>query len=257
MERQQRGVQSIEVGGQLLRALVDQGKPMALRDLANSADMPPAKAHPYLVSFAKIGLVEQDASSGLYALGPLALRLGLACLENLTPVRAALPLVAGLSNEIEQTVTIAIWGSHGPMVVRIEESSHPVRVNMRIGAVMSLLTTATGQLFAAYLPPRLVEDLIMEELMRTQPQHARRASLKHNEESLAEIRRRSLARTLGQPIPGINAFSAPVFDRTGSIVLAITAMGPSGTFNEAWNGSIAKAVAARAALVSRQLGYRT
>ena len=59
MENDKRGIQSIEVGGQLLRALVRSGEPMMLRDLAAAAGMPPAKAHPYLVSFARLGLVEQ------------------------------------------------------------------------------------------------------------------------------------------------------------------------------------------------------
>ena len=73
----QRGIQSIEVGGQLLRALAHQGRPMALKDLAAAAGMAAAKAHPYLVSFGKIGLVKQDRASGRYGLGSLALQLGL------------------------------------------------------------------------------------------------------------------------------------------------------------------------------------
>lgn len=47
--RGSRGIQSIEVGGQLLLALAHHGRPMALKDLARDAGMPPAKAHPYLV----------------------------------------------------------------------------------------------------------------------------------------------------------------------------------------------------------------
>ena len=74
-DRAQRGIQSIEVGGQLLRALVHHGRPMALKDLEREAEMSPAKAHPYLVSFSRLGLIEQDRSSGHYLLGPLALQL--------------------------------------------------------------------------------------------------------------------------------------------------------------------------------------
>ena len=57
---EQRGIQSIEVGGQLLHALAHAGRPLALKDLAREADMTPAKAHPYLVSFGAVGLVEED-----------------------------------------------------------------------------------------------------------------------------------------------------------------------------------------------------
>ena len=77
MIKERRGIQSIEVGGQLLNALVKSGTPMMLKDLASEAGMPPAKAHPYLVSFAKLGLIEQNPATARYELGPLALELGL------------------------------------------------------------------------------------------------------------------------------------------------------------------------------------
>ena len=54
----QRGIQSIEVGGRLLLALAREGRPMALKDLAQAAGMIPPKAHPYLVSFGKLGLID-------------------------------------------------------------------------------------------------------------------------------------------------------------------------------------------------------
>ena len=38
------------------------------------------------------------------------------------------------------------------------------------------------------------------------------------------MRAHGLARAVGVPIPGINALSAPVFDHTGAIVLAVTAV---------------------------------
>ena len=44
MEQAKRGIQSVEVGGQLLLAMADQAKPMMLRDIAALAELPPAKA---------------------------------------------------------------------------------------------------------------------------------------------------------------------------------------------------------------------
>ena len=85
-----RGIQSVEVGGTLLQALVRHGGPMMLKDLAADAGMPAAKAHPYLVSFGKLGLIEQDPASGRYGLGPFALQMGLTALHALDPLKAAL-----------------------------------------------------------------------------------------------------------------------------------------------------------------------
>ena len=40
VEQEKRGIQSVEVGGQLLLAMADQAKPMMLRDIAALAEMP-------------------------------------------------------------------------------------------------------------------------------------------------------------------------------------------------------------------------
>src|SRR5579883_2626882 len=100
----QQGIQSVEVGARLLRALVDAPRAQMLRDLAAAARMPPAKAHRYLVSLARIGLVEQQLETGLYDLGPFALALGLSAVARLDPVTAAGPVLLELRQEIEQTV---------------------------------------------------------------------------------------------------------------------------------------------------------
>jgi DNA-binding IclR family transcriptional regulator len=75
------------------------------------------------------------------------------------------------------------------------------------------------------------------------------------DEAVAEIREKGLARAVERPIPGVNAFSAPVFDHTGSIALVITAIGPSHTFDADWDGAIAEEVRKCAATVSMRLGF--
>jgi DNA-binding IclR family transcriptional regulator len=73
------GIQSIEVGAPLLRALVDGGDAMTLTALATRAHMPLSKTHKYLASFVRVGLMTQGANA-LYKLGPFARELGLAAL---------------------------------------------------------------------------------------------------------------------------------------------------------------------------------
>ncbi len=51
-----RGIQSVEVGGQLLKALARTGRRMALKDLAREAEMTAAQAPPHLGRFSKLGL---------------------------------------------------------------------------------------------------------------------------------------------------------------------------------------------------------
>jgi len=258
MTKSRRGIQSIEVGGTLLQALVDAGAPLPLRELARRAGMTSAKAHPYLVSFGALGLIEQDPLTGRYGLGPFALQLGLVSLQLLSPVRIAIPAITALGDAIGHTVALAVLGTHGPTIVYIHESSRPIHVNMRAGTVMSTVDTATGRVFSAYLPAKRAQHLIARE--QKDPAVIAQAAARRPKTELdgvfADVRARGMARAVGEPIPGINALSVPVFDHTRGIVLAVTAIGPAGSFDPAWDGSLAHALRQCAADVSRRLGYK-
>ncbi|MEQ1883011.1 MAG: IclR family transcriptional regulator [Burkholderiales bacterium] len=255
MKKSRRGIQSIEIGSALLLELAKQVQPLALKDLAGAAGMTAGKAHPYMVSFLNVGFVTQT-EGGRYELGPLALQLGLARLQRLDPVKEASQLIEELARETGQSVALAVWGNLGPTIVRLEEPVQPLHVNLRTGTVMSLGHTATGRLFAAYMPPQVVKPLLGDDLARFgyasgQVAPLSQAALKI---ALAEVRKHGLSRTRGHPIPGIDALCAPVFDSAGHIVLGILVMGPSATFDSTWDGAIATPLLRCAAEVSKRTG---
>ncbi len=257
----QRGIQSIEVGGQLLHALAHAGRPLPLKDLAAAAGMAAAKAHPYLVSLGKIGLVEQDRSSGRYGLGPLALQLGLISLQQADPVRVATPLIDDLAQACGHTVAMAVWGTQGPTIVRLAESPAAVYINMRHGTVVSITGTATGQVFAAWLGEALVRPLYEAERRAAGAAGAAGAGNKlaswaqFNKTTLAEVRAQGLARSDGTALPGVSALAAPVLDHSGRIVLALTTIGPTAALDTHWHGALAGMLRRTAAAASARLGW--
>jgi DNA-binding IclR family transcriptional regulator len=260
-ERSPRGIQSVEVGGQLLLALAHQGQPMALKDLAREAGMTPAKAHPYLVSFGKLGLVEQEAGSGRYGLGPLALQLGMISLQQFDPVRLATPLIDELAQRVGHTVAIAVWGNRGPTIVRIAEAPSAVHVSMRHGTVMSVRSTASGRLFAAFLPRDKVLAALADDgtdgPRRPAGRSARSLIDAAFEAELAEVRQQRMSRAQGSAVQGVSALAAPVFDVRGTMVLSITAIGAGATFDARLDGPVAAALKRCAGDLSRRLGATT
>src|SRR5476649_1673483 len=80
-ERTSTGIQSIEIGISLLRILADARGALPLTAIAAAAGMALGKAHKYLASFIRSGLVIQSETGGRYDLGAFALDLGLAAMR--------------------------------------------------------------------------------------------------------------------------------------------------------------------------------
>jgi DNA-binding IclR family transcriptional regulator len=256
MEKARAGIQSVEVGFALVDALARAPGPLMLRDLAAAAQMSAAKAHRYLVSFQRIGLVVQDASNR-YDLGPAALKLGLAAITRLDAVKLARERLPALMNQIGHTLALAVWGNHGPTIVHWEESPQAITVNLRLGDVMPLLSSATGRCFAAFVSREAVAPLLKEEVALAQEQGRTDlpASMAQVRALLDEVRQRGAARVLDTLLPGIVAFCVPVFDSDGHIVLGLVALGPVGTFDPEWGGAVEGPLREAARQLSSDLGY--
>jgi DNA-binding IclR family transcriptional regulator len=255
--KERAGIQSVEVGFGLLQVLGQADGPLMLRDLARAANMSAAKAHRYLVSFQRLQLVVQDAASTRYDLGPAALKLGLASLERLDAVKLARERASRLMEEIGHTLALAVWGNHGPTVVHWEESPSAVTVNLRLGDVMPLLTSATGLCFAAYAPKEAIAPMLKEEMARAQKQGREDVpgTMAEVRTLLDSVRQRGASRVVDTLLPGIVAFCVPVFDSDGHIALAMVALGPSGSFDPDWGGAVERPLREAAAQLSSDLGY--
>ena len=252
------GIQSLEVGFALLDVLTQTPGPLMLRDLAARASMSAAKAHRYLVSFQRLGLVVQDSRTTRYDLGPTALKLGLAALSRLDAVRLARERMPPLMEQIGHTLALAVWGNRGPTIVHWEESPQAVTANLRLGDVMPLLASATGRCFAAHVAPEAIAPLVREELARAQK--LQRTDLPRTQAEvntlLAEVRTRGVARVVDTLLPGIVGFCAPVFDADGHMALGIVTLGSIATFDPEWGGAVEQPLRAAALQLSQDLGWR-
>lgn len=249
------GVQALETGLAVLDVFADALRPLMLKEIAQAANMHPAKVHRYLASFVRCGYVEQDAQ-GRYALGRASLRIGLASLALLDAVRLVSPLLDELSLSLGETVLAAVWGNRGPTVVQWRDSPRPVMVNVRPGSVLPLLSSATGRVFAAFMEPHLTAGLIEEELRERAAGGAYLQTMHEVQALLDRVRATRVGSVAGDVLPGVNSVSSPVFDYDSKMVLAVTALGNGARFDTAPDGPIATAVREAADALSARLGYR-
>ncbi len=244
------GVQSVEVGTRVLLAVKNGGGPMGLKSIANIADLPPANTRRYLVSLIRSGLVEQDAATGKYELGPVALQIGLAAIMGLNLVRTAVPVMAELRELIGETVVLTVWGDHGPTIVHWEESLAPITVNARIGSVFPVLNTATGHVYLTWLSRQQTKALVKQEM-----RHRDKANPIDIDAIIKATKKNGIGRFFIEDMRSLNTLAAPIFGHENKLVGVITTYGYKGKFDNSITGSNAIAVKKSADKISFKMGY--
>jgi DNA-binding IclR family transcriptional regulator len=248
-------VRAVATGASLLSTLGKFRGNATLSELAAAAHLPPSKAHRYLRALIDSAFVEQDAATGNYRLGSEALALGLAALAGIDLVALATPLIADLSTLVNETIVLSIWANHGATVVHVKEPPRRVTVVTRIGSVLPLLSSATGLVFAAYLPAEEIEALKSAEIdaMAHGRGTAKQAAVLAKR--LREVRANGVAAVQSLFFPGIDAIAAPAFAAAGRVAAVITVLGPTTSFDASTERRTARALASTAALLSSRLGY--
>ncbi len=190
-------------------------------------------------------------------LGPLPLETG-PNIARLAAIRMATRALTQLSRETDVTLGLGVWGNQGPTIVHWEASSDPIGENLRTGLVLPVLTSVTGLVFAAWLPPEMTAGFIEHELAQN-PAGDGHADADRLAARLAGIRESGAVRLAGTDefasLYGttISAMSVPVFGIDGSVVLALTAIGASSRLDTSESGRALTGLRECAASVTRRL----
>lgn len=248
------GVQSIEIGIEVLRAVVAGEQAMMLKDIGAAAGMPASKAHRYLVSLIRSGMIEQDPISGRYDLGPLALHVGLAAINRIDRIRLGVAAIADLRDEINETTALGVWTDHGPVIVRWERARRPISVNVCTGVALDMLASASGRMFGGHMPEKIVRPLVEKELAEgRRPGDV--VDWPSAQAMFAQVRAAGLSVVSGfHLVPGVESMGAPVFNLKGEMTLVMLIIGMQGRLDLDANGRVATALKAAADRLSGRLG---
>lgn len=245
---EQRSIQSVEIGFRLIDVLQRSGTKLPLKQLADRAGMLSAKAHLYLVSFIRVGLVVQDHDTGHYRLGPYAIELGNSALRQVQISDVARQYLNTLCEEFDAPVYLSIWGRMGPFIISKVDADLPTPFSIKVGHVFPLLATATGRVFLTYQPSHLTQGLLVHEA-DLDPDLGRR-----RDEIVANVVTAGVAISEGHLFRGFSAVSAPIFGSGGDLAGAITVLGLGARLDRRVDGRTSAAVRSAAQEISRALG---
>ena len=228
-----KGIQSVEIGFGLVRALVEAGGPLPLKQIAQAAAMSPSKARMYLVSLMRIGLIAQADGTGLYALGPYAAELGAVALQRTDLLASAQFVMEDLARRTGALMLLASWGHNGATLLRQTEGAEALPIDFRVGGHVSLTRTATGHVFLAFLPTHataaqhaleVAENQADPELASLDAAYLGQVAASVRASGIATMKNVRIGS--GLVLVGYTAVAVPILDRDGLLRLVLTALLP-------------------------------
>jgi flavin reductase (DIM6/NTAB) family NADH-FMN oxidoreductase RutF/DNA-binding IclR family transcriptional regulator len=184
---------------------------------------------------------------------------GLAQIEAIRTATAALPDISAQLGQ--RTIGLAVWGNHGPTIIRWEPSRDPVSEYLQSGTVVSITKSATGCAFAAFLPRTFTQAYIDAALLEDAQGQPHAECVAAYESKLEEVRRHGMARAVGRNPSArhqvmVNAFSVPVFDAMGDLIMVLATTCRAETLAPDWDGPVPTALLRAGQALSRLFGFK-
>jgi|GEM_PF-1794953 len=235
-----RAIGAVEKVAAILAVVCAQPQGLSLSEIARMLALDPGLVHRYLNSLTGAGLLHRDHRTRLVTPGPALLAARQVAAGHYT--RQSAEFVAALHQlhgRLRETLSVLRWTASGPHSVWVKDSPDTLALTYRLGAVLPLLSTASGQVCLAFAPPAEVRPLLEREWPRRRAELGPQFNRWSLQDLVAEVRRRRLARGRNF-LHRVSAISAPLFDTEHRFWGVLTALGPSARFPYGWRGDVAR-----------------
>ncbi|OWV87631.1 hypothetical protein ATY78_03790 [Rhizobium sp. R635] len=204
--------------------------PISLRDLTTKMKVPASTAHRFLLILEARGFLSMDPVSQKWEIGVRAFQVGnayLRCTGLAEMARAYLATIGAASGE---TANLSIRQGDRMIVIAQVESHNPLRAFFRLGSQIPIYCSAAGKAVLAHLRDDEV-DAMFEKTVLARLTDRTIVSLPFLRMQLNEIRARGWALDDEEQVAGMRCVAAPIMDKDGLPVAALSLTGPKSRFD--------------------------
>ncbi|WP_180900528.1 IclR family transcriptional regulator [Martelella soudanensis] len=205
---------------------------MTIRDLSKALDQPRTTVYRILNTLQVHQVVRRD-DDGFYYLGARLLQLAAQVAGSSGQVDIAAlsqPVLDQLADEIGESCKLSVLDDKGLLVIAVSQGRRDYALSVTPGQRMPAHVGAAGKLLLSHLDGAELESRLAKPLVAmtaksvTDPQRLRR--------ELVRIRKQGYGHDAGEHMASIQAVSAPVYDRAGKMLAAISVPFLRGTEQE-------------------------
>lgn len=247
-------VPGLERGLQILM-LFDRGRrEISAPEIAHALGIPRTTVFRLLHTLQHLQMVAMT-DGGAYRLGPAVLRLGFEYIASLDLSELARPMVEGLRDATGLPAQLVIRDGREVVVVLRFAGASAFESSVSVGTRMPAHATILGRV--------LLSDLSDDELRKLYPERELKQFSAHTPKNVGALstlletdRARGYAVSESFYERGISAIAAPVHDRTGRVVAAISVTTQREAIGASERAALIEKVVGAANELSNQLSYR-
>ncbi|MCU1479168.1 MAG: hypothetical protein JWQ64_3861 [Subtercola sp.] len=226
------------------------GSTRSLTAIAEHAELPLSTAHRLVAEWVSWGGLERDGD-GRYSLGLRLWELGVQTAPARNLRTTSLPYLEDLFEATHEHVHLAILDGSDALYLEKLTGHDAVPIISRVGARLPLHSTGVGLVLLAFAPTELINAYLDAPLTGFLPNTV--TSAEQLRRRLAEIRATGIAQMSEEMTPGSSSTAAPIRDRTGAVVGAVSVVIRTTEAAARQNEAVVR-LAARG--ISRALGFR-
>lgn len=200
--------------------------PRRLAEVSEETALSKTTAYRILSTLRHKGMVLQGESNGAYRLGPACFHV----MSSVVSGHAGFPFDADLDLEAlrdrtRETVTVHVRAGLSRICIQELPSPQTIRYTAGLGASAGIHVGSAGKVLLAYLerPEREALLATLEPRPMTDTTVTDLAELRRQ---LDEVAERGTAFSTGERVAGAVGVSAPVFDGSGTVIAALSVLGP-------------------------------
>jgi len=247
------GTQALSRAIRILQAFTDERPTWTLAALVVELDQKRSTIHRILSALEREGFLSRKPGGVEYQLGPELIVLGARALKATDVRDVARPELQALAKATGLDLTLDSSVGWGTLLLHEERGTNFLYMGTPVGTLWPAHASGTGKVLMAFAEEPLPEPpgglvAITDHTI---------TSWKEWKDALAEIRKTGYATNIEELEYGYTTIAAPVKDRNGRTIAAISIGGPLHRMGRDRVPELAKILKAAALRISERLGYRS
>ncbi|WP_413318059.1 IclR family transcriptional regulator [Agrococcus sp. 1P02AA] len=205
----------------VIAAVADLDEPGTIARIASATGLPASTVHRLLALLAADSIVEHDAASHTYRVGPELYRIAARTVATVGLADVVQPILQELADDFGETVLLGRYSPGAPSLAFIgrADGNHLLQYRIELHRPGSVVWGASGKAVAAFLEPAdALRALAAERAKPAEGRSSEGHELPEPDEfvrQLSLIRERGYASSEGEKLPQARGLAVPIFGLRG------------------------------------------